>query len=278
MFKKLLLIAGVIFIFAGLTIAQTYPVLWEDHFEDDDVNALHNVGWVYYTQEDVPGQVVEQRDGALFIEAGSYAGMAGVGVVETNGIPQISLGENGNITDTTIDSSLMDMWSAPNQILTFQANFARFTTSFFLVGTRMPIDSSRGDANPTDQPAYALFFSPLQDMVSIGRYDAAMQALAPDSWTYFGQASYDFDLEVYYWVKWYLNEGDLKCKVWEGELEDEPTEWLFEVVDPNPRVTGKFTMFAAMGAPPAPGQGDQYYLDDISNSHFLVVFLSRSHK
>ncbi len=263
MFKKLLLIAGVIFIFAGLAIAQDYPILWEDHFEDDDIHALHNVGWVYYTQEDIPGQVVEQRDGALFVEAGSYLGAAGVGLVETNGLPQISLDENGNITDATIDSSLLDMWSDPNQILNFQVNFARFTSSFFIVGTRMPIDTSRGDADPTEQAAYALFFSPLQDMVSLGRYDAPMQALDPTSWTYFGQAAYDFDLEVFYRVKWYLHEGDLKLKIWEGDPEDEPAEWLIDAVDPDPRVEGTFTMFGMLGDSPAAGEGDQVYLDDI---------------
>ena len=264
MFKKLLLFTGLILLFSGSVIAQDYPILWEDHFEDDDPAALKDIGWIYYPEEDVAGQVIEQREGALFVEAGSYSGLVGVGLVETNGIPEIVLDENGNITDETIALSITDQWGDPNQILTFQINFARFTTSNFFVGTRMPLDSSRGDVDPTESAAYALILSPLTKSVICAKYEGPMAALAPDTWTYFHQGvAFDFELEVYYWVKWYLNEGDLKGKVWEGELEDEPAEWLFEVVDPDPRVTGKFTMFAAMGAPPAPGQGDQYYLDDI---------------
>ena len=262
--KKLLLLIGLGFLLAGSVIAQELPILWEDHFEDDDLTAIKNVGWIYYPEADVAGQVVEQREGALFVEAGSYGGLVGVGLVETNGIPEIVLDEDGNITDSTIALSVTDQWGDPNQILTFQINFARFTTSNFFVGTRMPLDSSRGDVDPTESPAYALVLSPLTDAVICGKYAGPMAALAPDTWTYFhaGEA-FDFDLEVYYWVKWYLNEGDIKAKLWEGELEDEPAEWLFEVVDPEPRVEGNFTMFAAMGAPPAPGGGDQYYLDDI---------------
>ena len=265
MVKKLLLIAGMIFLFAGLVVAQEYKILWEDHFEDDDLPALKNVGWIYYPEQDVAGQVVEQRDGALFVEAGSYGGLVGVGLVETNGIPEITLDEDGNITDSTIALSLTDQWGDPNQILTFQINFSRFTTSNFFVGTRMPMDSSRGDVDPTESAAYALVLSPLTQSVICAKYEGPMAALAPDTWTYFhaGEA-FAFELEVYYWVKWYLNEGDLKAKIWEGDLEeDEPADWLFEVVDPDPRVEGNFTMFAAMGAPPAPGTGDQYYLDDI---------------
>ncbi len=264
MLKKLLLLSGLIFLFAGFSIAQDYPILWEDHFEDDDLHALHNVGWIYYPENDVAGQVVQQRDGALFVEAGSYGGLVGVGLIETNGIPQITWDADLNPSPGTVDSLLFDMWGDPNQELTFQINFARFTTSNFFVGTRMPLDSSRGDSNPTDAPAYALVLSPLQDMIICGKYEGPMAALAPDTWTYFHQgAAFDFDLEVYYWVKWYLKDGDIKGKIWEGELTDEPAQWLFEVVDPNPRVQGKFTMFAAMGAPPAPGAGDQFYLDDI---------------
>lgn len=262
--KKLLLFIGLLLLFTGTVIAQELPILWEDHFEDEDLPAFQNVGWIYYPEQDVAGQIVEQRDGALFIEGGSYGGLVGVGLVETNGLPEIIIDEDGNITDETIALSITDQWGDPNQILTFQINFARFASSNFFVGTRMPLDSSRGDVDPTESAAYALVLSPLTDAVICGKYAGPMAALAPDTWTYFhaGEA-FDFDLEVYYWVKWYLNEGDIKAKVWEGEFEDEPEEWLFEVVDPEPRVEGNFTMFAAMGAPPAPGEGDQFYLDDI---------------
>ncbi len=267
MAKRLLFLAGFVFVlclFASFAVAQEYKILWQDHFEDDDPPALQNIGWIYYGQNDIAGQVVEQRDGALFVEAGSYGGLVGVGLVQSNGVPEIVKDENGDITMETYLSLIQDKWSDPNQILTFQINFARFTTSNFFVGTRMPLDSSRGDSDPTEAPAYALVLSPLQDMIICGKYEGPMAALAPDTWTYFhAGVAFDFDLEVYYWVKWYLNEGDIKCKVWEGEETDEPAEWLFEVVDPAPRVNGNYTMFAAMGAPPVPGGGDQFYLDDV---------------
>ena len=266
MVKKLLLVAGMILLVASLAAAQEYKILWEDHFEDDDLHALHNVGWIYYHEPDITGQVIEQRDGALFVEAGSYGGLVGVGLVQTNGIPQITWDEDMDPSDGTVDSLLMNKWSSPNQILTFQVNFVRFTTSQLLALARMPIDSSRGDASPTDVPAYVLVLSPLMKQVNLAKYEGEMAALAPESWTYFntpGDVIFDFELEVFYWVKWYLNEGDLKCKVWEGDPEDEPEDWMLEVVDPEPRVTGKFNTFATFGAPPVPGQGDQYILDDI---------------
>lgn len=268
MCKKLLVVLGCIFsllVVAKLVVAQDgFPLLWEDHFEDDDVKALRNVGWIYYPEQDVSGQIVEQRNGELFIEAGTYGGILGVGLVETNGIPRISLDANGNITDGTIDTSKMDMWSSPNQILTFKINFVRFSTSNFFVGTRMPIDTSRGDADPTEAPAYTLVLNPLQDYFVVAKYQGPMAALAPETWTYFTQpVPYSFELEVYYWVRWYLKDGDLKVKIWEGEESDAPEAWLVECTDPQPRIDGNFTMFAAMGAPPAAGQGDRFILDDI---------------
>ncbi len=267
MLQKLLIFVGSMLLIvaaSGFALAQQqYPIIWEDHFEDVDSLALKNVGWIYYPEQDVPGQVIRQKDGELFIEAGSYGGLVGVGLVATNGIPEITLDEDGNIDSSTVQLSLQNKWGDPNQLLTFKVRFARFTTSAFVVGTRMPIDSSRGDSDPTEAPAYALMISPLDNTVMIGRYNEAMQVLAPDTWSYFAQAGFDFDLEVDYWVQFYLKEGDLKVKIWEGELGDEPTEWLAEGVDAEPRVTGKFTMFASMGSPPQPGQGDRFYLDDI---------------
>lgn len=244
-------------------LAGANIILWQDHFEDDDPPALKNVGWIYYPEQDVAGQIVEQRDGRLFIEAGSYGGLAGVGLVETNGLPEIILDADGNISDSTIALSLQDKWGNPNQELTFKVNFARFTSSFFAVATRMPIDSSRGDSDPTEAPAYTLLLSPLQGIVGLAKYTEPMQALQPASWTYFAQGALAMEIGVDYWVKYYLHEGDLKAKIWEGELSDEPAEWLLEGTDPAPRVTGNFTMFAMLGNPPNPGEGDRVLLDDI---------------
>jgi len=251
---------------ADFTVAQDeYPILWEDHFEDEADTAAHkNVGWIYYPEEDVQGQTVKQQAGELFVEAGTYGGLVGVGLVETNGVPELVFDENGDPTPATVAAILANNYSDPNQILTFLVNFKRINMgSIFIIVTRMPMDSSRGDSDPTEAPGYPLLLSPLDGAVAIAKYEGSMAALAPDSWIYFGQGGFPFELEVYYWVKYYLRDGDIKVKIWEGEFEDEPAEWLVEGTDPDPRVTGKFTMFGTLGAPPQPGQGDQFLLDDI---------------
>jgi len=87
--------------------------------------------------------------------------------------------------------------------------------------------------------------------------------LNPAAWTYFAEAaSYDFDLNVPYWVEFYLYEGDLKVKIWEGDFADGDLEpWLIEVTDPDPWVRGTFTEFGMLGDPLA--DGDEMELDDV---------------
>ena len=160
---------------------------------------------------------------------------------------------------------LQNDYSDPNQNLTFQFNIPKITASYFVLATRMEMDSSRGDSDPTEAFAYSVIFDALGilgsgKMVAIARYDAPMAGLDPSVWTYFGQAAFGFELDVYYYCRVWLKEGDFKIKIWEGELEDEPAEWLIEGVDQNPRVTGTFTMFGLLGAPPG---GDQIILDNI---------------
>jgi hypothetical protein len=266
MTQKLLVVCAVLLLVGVFVpaMAGSNIIMWEDHFEDDeDVKALNNVGWVYYPDSDIQGAVVEQANSALFMEVGSYGGIAGVVVALSNGLPMIVQDEDGNIDSATVALSLQDKWSDPNQEVTFKVNFERMTTSFFAVGARMPIDSSRGDANPEDSPAYSLYISPLEGVVRIGSYTEELQGLQPATWTYYGEGAFPFELGVDYWVKYYLNEGSYKAKIWEGELGDEPDEWLIDAVDPEPRVTGNFTMFAMFGNPPDPGQGDRVYVDDV---------------
>lgn len=268
MFKKLSVFAVSILMLLAMTgfvVAQTYGVLWEDHFEDDDPPAFKNVGWIYYGPDDVPGQVVAQQAGELFVEAGSYFGQIGTGVILTNGVPEIVLDENGNLTPETEAAILADNYSSPNLEVTFLVNFKRFNTnSMFLISARMPLDSSRYDANPVEAPGYPLMLDPLNGVVTIAKYEGPLAALQPDIWTYLAApAGFAFDLEVYYWVKYYLKDGDIKAKIWEGELSDEPTEWLIQGVDPAPRAVGNFLMIGTLGQKPDLGQGDQFILDDI---------------
>jgi hypothetical protein len=265
MVQKLLVVC-VVLLLAGVLVpanAGNNIIMWEDHFEDDDPKALNDVGWIYYPESDIAGALVEQRDAGLFLEAGSYGGIAGVVVAETNGIPLITHDEDGNVDSSSAVLALENKWSNPNQELTFKVKFTRMSTSFFAIATRMVLDSSRGDANPEESPGYALFISPLEGAVALGKYTQPLQVLQPDTWEYFGQGAFSFEIEVDYWVKFYLNEGILKTKIWEGELDDEPEEWLIEGEDPEPRVTGNFTMFGLLGAPPNPGEGDRVLLDDV---------------
>ena len=71
----------VVMMFAGTAAFAQGDIMWQDDFEDDEVAPRTNVGWVYYGEDDIDGQIVEQREGELFIQSGSYGGLAGVGIV-----------------------------------------------------------------------------------------------------------------------------------------------------------------------------------------------------
>jgi hypothetical protein len=75
-------------------------------------------------------------------------------------------------------------------------------------------------------------------------------------------ATFPFELAVNYWVKTYLNQGDFKVKIWEGDVDDEPETWLIEAVDPAPRVEGKYTYFGLLN--PDPNGKDTMLLDNIT--------------
>ncbi len=263
--KKLAIVFSLMMMvaFAGSLMAQELPVYWEDHFDDyaTDPGALKDVGWLYYGPSDnVIGQVVEETtDGELHIKSGSYSGMAGVGLVQTNGVPEIDTTDNAKTHKLLVAND----YSNPNQIIFFKVAFLKITSSYFILCTRMvQTDSSETipDADPTQSPAYVLYVSPLEGKYRIGKYEGELKALQPDQWTYFGEGTYSFQMNVYYYFKFYLNDGDLKAKVWEGYPEDEPTTWNIEATDPAPRVTGKYTMFGLLGTPPG---GDEIVLDDI---------------
>jgi hypothetical protein len=259
----LLLGAVGVLAWAVTSVAQEFPVLWEDHFEDEDPPAQKNVGWLYYGESDgLVGQVVEQRviegNGVLYIKSGNYQ-IVGVGLVETNGVPEV----DPNDLAKTHRLLVANNYSSPNQLTTFRVNFKKITSSIFVAAARMvQTDTSEKvpDADPTQSPAYVIMVSPLQKTVALAKYEGPMAALQPESWTYLGQAQYTFELDVFYWFKFLLKDADFKLKIWEGDLADEPAAWLIEAQDPQPRVTGTFNMFAIFGQPPG---GDEILLDDI---------------
>ncbi|MDZ7372904.1 MAG: T9SS type A sorting domain-containing protein [candidate division KSB1 bacterium] len=250
-------------VWTASSLAQELPILWEDHFEDDDPPAFKNVGWLYYGESDgLVGQIIEQRsiegNGVLYIKSGNYQ-IVGVGLVETNGVPEV----DPNDLNKTHRLLVANNYSSPNQVTTFRVNFRKITSSVFVAAARMvQTDTSEKvpDADPTQSPAYVVFVSPLQKAVALAKYEGPMAALQPESWTYFGQAQFNFELGVFYWFKFLLKDADFKVKIWEGELTDEPENWLIEAQDPAPRVSGTFNMFALFGQPPG---GDEILLDDI---------------
>jgi len=264
--KRLLIFSLMTLLLLPIIVKAQGPVLWQDSFDDDDPPALKNVGWIYYGEEDgLSGSVVEQRSGELFLQAGSYGGLVGAVIVETNGVPEIVYDANGDPTPETVTAVRKNTYSNPNQIVTFQLNFKKVTSSFFVLSTRMVFDSDSLDSDPTKSPGYALLVSPLEGKVGIGKYEGDLAVLDPTKWTYFGMGAFSFSMDVYYWVKLYLNQADMKVKVWEGESTDEPEAWLLEGVDPAPRVDGTFTAFGLLN-PFNPIAGDQMVLDNIKVS------------
>lgn len=274
MLKNLLIALSLLLFLVGSALANDeMHLMWSDNFEDDDAPAANNVGWLYYSASDaLVGSVVQQKEGELFLQQGSYGGLLGAVIIETNGTPHIFWDNE----DSTKSLLIKDNYSNPNQVISFKTRFVRWRdagayTSFVGLITRLEMtdpEESLPDADPTTMPGYALVLFPLSKMFIIGKYQGEMAMLQPggEGWTVLGQGAYAFELEVDYRVKYYLKEGDLKVKIWEGEPEDEPADWLLEGVDPEPRVTGTFTGWGVIGAPPTTADlsdGDQMILDDI---------------
>jgi hypothetical protein len=248
--------------FAGFAVfAQDESILWQDNFDDDEDLPLNEVGWFFYCDATIPGNEVKQLDGQLYIKSGNFEDRAAVGIAQTNGVYFIELEDCEKPTNESIEDILADDYSSPNLELTFQAKLKTITSSMFLVGVRAVMDPSQLSADPQQSPAYAILSNPLENKIAVGKYDEPGAAFDPSTWTYFSAPQdFTFELDVYYSYKFYLNEGDIKLKVWKGALEDEPDEWFLEQTDPDPRVTGHSTIFAIMGAT----TGDEVFVDNVT--------------
>lgn len=248
-------------------------ILWEDHFDDAADTAMHlDVGWFYYNENDgLAGAIVTQVDGKAFLQTGNFSNFVGAVVASTNGVS--FLDEDNE--EATHKALLEENYGQPNQEVTFNVNFKNITNSFFALSTRLvqrDTAESLPDSDPTHEGSYVCFFSPLTDQITLSRVlgdveggdegGAQYDFLNPAQWQHFA-ASTDFDLElnVNYWVKFYTYNGDLKMKIWEGELTDEEAAWFLEGTDPNPRVTGSFSMFSIISSDPA--VTDQVEIDDV---------------
>jgi len=256
-------------------MAQNY-LWWSDDFNDDDSLASKNVGWLYLGEEQgVKNVIIRQRNNALFVQQGSYElypGLGiGIGIIETNGIPVVYW---DNI-DSTNSLIIKNNYCDPNHVLSFKVRFNRWRnlgdgSSFFSINTRLPISEPDSVgvfifSDATVEPAYALALWPITGEVVFGRYDSTLYAaLFPnEAWNIFGKTNYKFELNKDYWIKYYLNEGDIRVKIWDTGPQNEPANWLLTHTDPAPRVSGKFIGFGILGPFPAPGTEDQVFLDDI---------------
>ena len=251
---------------SGMSLAQDpAPVdtMWMDLFDDTDQDSagFFNVGWIRFGEEDgLTNSIVRQTaDGYLYMLSGNFQ-IVGAVVAETNGLPFI------NPLDLEATDRLLKQnnFSHPNQVITFQFNlFNMRPGSVLILATRM-VQQDTADflpvADPTESPAYALLIDPNTNTFSIGKYAGPFAALNPKDWAYFGMASFEFEGDIWYWAKFYLHEGKLRAKIWEGEMTDEPMDWMIAAEDTAPRVTGRFTMFAILGAPPG---GDEVYIDNV---------------
>ncbi|MBI1932289.1 MAG: T9SS type A sorting domain-containing protein [Ignavibacteriales bacterium] len=266
-----------IFIFlisANFTFSQEVgDILWEDHFEDMSDTAMHNdVGWFYYSENDgLMNAIVKQADGKAFLQTGNFANFVGAVVASSNGVSFL----NEDDEEATHKALIEENKGQPNQEITFNVNFKKITNSFFAVSMRLvqrDTSESLPDSDPTHEGSYVLFFSPLTDQITLSRVlgdveggdegGAQYDFLNPAQWQHFA-ATTDFDLElnVNYWVKFYAYNGDLKMKIWEGELGDEEATWFLEGTDPSPRVSGSFTMFSIISSDPS--VTDQVEIDDV---------------
>ncbi|MBN1561371.1 T9SS type A sorting domain-containing protein [candidate division KSB1 bacterium] len=264
--KNLITILSVfLFLYATVLVGQDVgSVMWDDDFSDDDAVAFYDVGWFYYGESDgLVGAVVEQRDGHLYFKQGSFT-IIGAVLAGTNGVPALEVDENGDPTEKTREDLLANDFSSPNQEGTFQVNFKSLTTSWFLAATRMIQDDDHIDSDPTETPSYLVYISPLEKNVALAKVPEVQYAmLDPTGYQWLGNmAQYPFELDVLYWVKWYLYEGVYKVKVWEGDLSDEPDAWLIEAEDPEPRVTGNYTYFALLN--PNPAGTDEIFIDNVT--------------
>ena len=250
-------------------------IYWSDDFSDADPLAAKNVGWLYLGEKQgVKDVIVKQQDGALFVQQGAYElvpGLGiGIGIIETNGVPYI-LWDN---PDSTRKLIMKDDYSVPNQVLSFKFQFVRWrnmgeSSSFFSINTRLQMTVSDSFQVPlsdaTVEPGYAIAIWPISGEIIMGKYDStAMAALFPKTaWKTLGQTTYKFELKKAYWAKFYLNEGDIRFKLWEGGSDQEPETWLLSATDPEPRVNGTYTGFGMLGPNPVGGTGEQLLLDDI---------------
>ena len=247
----------------GLVSAQ--ELMWEDTFSDDDVQAFANVAWSYYPPEALPGDdIVEQRDGSLFLQSGNTGFGFGAVLAATNGIPQVILGQSGYWAVGK------DNWTPTDQTVVFQLTFTNVTpTAAFMFATRLErlvadygafIDTLF--TNPLESPGYVLLITPANGAMTLAKYGPS-GILATATWQPLGLGVGTFYPAVPKWVKVSLVQGEMKVKIWDGEASAEPADWLISGVDSDPRLTGTFILFGLLNTVNAAAV-DQCTIDNVA--------------
>ena len=267
------LIGAMLLMMSSTFFAQEVgEILWQDKFEDTatDPACLKDVGWMYYGENDgLSGSIVQQTDEfTAFLQTGNFSNFVGAVVMQTNGCPEIDINDPVRGHMLLVDSSK----GAPNVEVTFNVNFKKIESSFFSFATRMvqrDTSETYPDSDPTEEGAYQVFISPLTNDISIARVmgveegGAQYDFLNPGNWVYLASTNeFEIELNIPYWVKFYLYEDQFKMKIWEGDLSDEEDVWLLEATEDTARVTGTFSQFALLSEDPA--ATDQVEINEIT--------------
>ena len=262
---------------AGVNAQALGDLQWEDHFDDAENDwLLNNVGWLYFgPDDDLVGQVVMQtEDQKAFLKAGVFSSVIGAALIESNGVDYI---DPTDMDDTEQRIVQQSEFVDPNQSIMFNVNFKKMTVvdggqyafgTFFICGARLQAGAGDEYPDPTEDSTYVVFIAPLANITAIAKFAGELVVLNPGAWTWLTPQSTDFeyDIGVPYWVRFDLHNADLKVKVWEGDVTDEPGEWLLETTDPEPWLEGTFLEFALLGDPVLNGSepdGDEMILDDV---------------
>ena len=257
-------------------------VIWQDMF-DDAANdyLLNNVGWLYFGEDDgLVGQEVSQDgvgdEGRAWIKAGVFNTVVGAGLIQTNGVAAINPEDMDATKEAILIQDSVIAGAMANHVISFTVNFRKMTAvegggypmgTFFLACSGMRrTDQTDAWPDPTEDSTYAVYISPLTNTTAIVKFGGELVVLNPGAWTYLGQSTeFEYEQNVNYDVKFYLNGNDYKVKVWEhsDDPTDEPDEYLIEATDTDPWKRGVWTVMTILGDPIGDGNGDEIYLDNV---------------
>lgn len=168
--------------------------LFEDDFDDGNAD-----GWFEFTTG-IPDST------SYYVESGWYH-------MELSGVSGTVMSYNGDVEDSSPHTMSIPDYRLYCQVTAYPgAEHVGF-------GCRMlsPVESEQG---------YILWLRyDLPTDVVIWRHDE------PSVWSELAQSDYSLAYGETYWICFRLDGGLLHAKVWQGELADEPAEWLLTAYD-----------------------------------------------